>query len=122
MLLVPFMLGACKGESKSSEEESTSNKTPIDFTNMGGGSSSNYSCPKCGFTYDPYDTDIVFLNDNGMCKNCYNKLHGSSSGNQYGEGYEQGQEDAKNGLDPDPSGYGGNGQFEKGYEDGYDDY
>ena len=37
--------------------------------------------------------------------------------NQYGEGYEQGYEDASNGNDYDDS--GGNGQYRKGYEDGY---
>lgn len=42
-----------------------------------------------------------------------------SSENQYGEGYEQGYEDARNGNDYDDS--GGNGQYRKGYEDGYSD-
>lgn len=42
--------------------------------------------------------------------------------NQYSEGYEQGQEDARDGLEYNPDGYGGNGQFEKGYEDGYEDW
>ena len=41
-----------------------------------------------------------------------------SSGNQYGEGYEQGYEDAQNGNSYDDS--GGNGQYRKGYEDGYE--
>lgn len=50
------------------------------------------------------------------------KFQRRTSGNQYGEGYEQGQEDARRGLRPDPEGYGGNGQFEKGYEDGYEDW
>ena len=46
----------------------------------------------------------------------------SSGGNQYGKGYEQGQEDARRGLRPDPDRYNGNGQFNKGYEDGYEDW
>ena len=50
------------------------------------------------------------------------KFQRGTSGNQYGKGYEQGQNDARRGLDPDPEGYGGNGQFEKGYEDGYEDW
>lgn len=50
------------------------------------------------------------------------KFQRRTSGNQYGEGYEQGQEDARRGLGYDPEGYGGNGQFEKGYEDGYEDW
>ena len=50
------------------------------------------------------------------------KFQRSTSGNQYGKGYEQGQEDAQRGLEANPEGYGGNGQFEKGYEDGYEDW
>ena len=40
-----------------------------------------------------------------------------NTGNQYGEGYEQGYNDARNGNSYDDS--GGNGQYRKGYEDGY---
>ena len=41
-----------------------------------------------------------------------------NTGNQYGEGYEQGCEDARNGNVYDDS--GGNGQYRKGYEDGFE--
>lgn len=86
-------------------------------------------CPKCK---TGYDRDNIFAfpeGVNGICLSCYNKEHPENvshvnvtSGNQYGKGYEQGKEDAINGSEYDPSGYGGNGQFEKGYEDGYNDY
>lgn len=76
-----------------------------------------YTCPHCGMRVS---RDNIFHD----CQ--HTKFSGSSrssSGhNQYGEGYEQGQEDARMGLDPNPEGYGGNGQFEKGYEDGYEDW
>ena len=41
-----------------------------------------------------------------------------NAGNQYVDGYEQGYEDAKNGNIYDDS--GGNGQYRKGYEDGFE--
>jgi hypothetical protein len=41
-----------------------------------------------------------------------------NTGNQYGEAYEQGCEDARNGNVYDDS--GGNGQYRKGYEDGFE--
>lgn len=76
-----------------------------------------WTCPKCGFSFAPFDNRRY-----GHEEKCNGKIGGGGSYNEYGEGYEQGQEDARNGLDADPSGYGGNGQFEKGYEDGYEDY
>ena len=81
-------------------------------------------CPYCG---QWVDKDNIWHGYNGECLDRssgggHNDSYSNNGGNQYGEGYEQGQEDASRGLAPNPSGYGGNGQFEKGYEDGYNNY
>lgn len=81
-----------------------------------GASSTQYACPNCG----------LIISQSDITHNCRQKRsaqgdYSNSSGNQYGAGYEQGQKDVRNGLSPNPSGYGGNGQFEKGYEDGYNE-
>ena len=73
---------------------------------------SEKTCPHCG---------MRVLRRNIM-HDCQGTLTASGGGNQYSDGYDQGQEDAASGADYNPSGYGGNGQFEKGYEDGYNDY
>ena len=75
---------------------------------------SYYECPNC--------KKLVYRDDIFHECRLKNSGYGSSNGNQYGEGYEQGLEDAQNGLDYNPSGYGGNGQFKKGYEDGFNSY
>lgn len=82
-----------------------------------GASSTQYKCPNCG----------IIISQSDITHNCRqqkkstNGDYSNNRGNQYGLGYEQGQKDARNGLNPTPSGYGGNGQFEKGYVDGYND-
>lgn len=81
-----------------------------------GVSTAQYKCPDCG----------LIISQSNITHNCRHKRSvdgekSNNSGNQYGAGYEHGQKDARNGLSPNPSGYGGNGPFEKGYEDGYND-
>lgn len=120
LAIMPLLLTSCGGNSKSSEQEEKRSNVyivnhPDDVGKYGEGtylnSNSEYTCPHCGLR----------VSRNNIFHDCQ-KPKTYSGGNQYGEGYEQGQEDARNGLDPDPEGYGGNGQFEKGYEDGYEDW
>ena len=50
------------------------------------------------------------------------KFSSRGNSNKYSDGYEQGQEDARQGLESNPDIHSSNGQFKKGYEDGYEDW
>ena len=120
LAIMSLILTSCDGNKKSQEQEERSMtyiiNHPDDVNKYGEGTyintNSEYTCPHCGMRVS---RDNIFHDCQKPKTNC-------GGGNQYSEGYEQGQEDARNGLDPAPEGYGGNGQFEKGYEDGYEDW
>ena len=125
LVVMPLLLTSCGRNNKNSEQEEEREMIyivnhPDDVDKYGEDAfvmliPSEYTCPHCGMRVSRYN----ILHD---CQGINFHSSGRRGGNQYGEGYEQGQEDARMGLDPNPSGYGGNGQFEKGYEDGYEDW
>lgn len=107
-----FFLCSC-GNNKNQEQK---NIKPYNPNGYYGVSTTTYKCSNCGLIISQSD-----ITHNCRQRRTTNGEYSNSGGNQYGAGYEQGQEDARKGLSPNPSGYGGNGQFEKGYEDGYND-
>lgn len=123
LIVIPLLLTSCGRNNKNSGQEEERVMFHIvphsdDVDKFGEGvymvTDAEYTCPHCGMRVS---RDNIFHDCQGT------KFSSSGSrGNQYGEGYEQGQEDARRGFDPNPEGYGGNGQFEKGYEDGYEDW
>lgn len=126
IVFITFFFSSCNEKKKSAGQDEGRTMLyivnhPDDVDKNGKGTyintNSEKTCPHCGMRVS---RDNIFHD----CQNKNQIGNGSRSrgGNQYGKGYEQGQEDARNGLDPNPEGYGGNGQFEKGYEDGYEDW
>lgn len=120
-LLISVVLTSCGGNGTNTNQEYKTTTYIINHSGDKGkygngiyvNTNAERTCPHCGMRVS---VDNIFHD----CQNT--KFSSSGNGNQYGEGYEQGQDDARRGLDSDPDGYGGNGQFRKGYKDGYEDW
>lgn len=133
LALVSLFLISCENNSNSAESEEQERiiivNHPDDVGKYGEGTYINTNSEYTDADGNRWHRDNIFaprpgesMNDESYKNRNKGNGYRSSGGNQYRAGYEQGQEDARQGLDPDPSGYGGNGQFEKGYEDGYEDW
>ena len=124
-LLISIALTSCGGNStNSNHEERTMTyivNHPDDVGKYGEGTYINMNSEYTDRDGIRWSKDNIFAPGPGESLSD-EKFQRKTSGNQYGKGYEQGQEDASRGLDANPDGYGGNGQFEKGYEDGYEDW
>lgn len=120
-LLISTALASCGGNSTNSNpEERTMTyivNHPDDVGKYGEGTYINMNtertCPHCGLRVS---VDNIFHDCQGT------KFSSRGNSNKYSDGYEQGQEDARQGLESNPDIHSSNGQFKKGYEDGYEDW
>lgn len=124
---VSLILFSCDSDSQNKEGELQEHKQTYIINNeedtgkYGEGTYINTGTTRiCQYCGARVHRDNVIHGYNGECLKTQSS--DGNNGNQYSEGYDQGQKDAQNGLDSDPSRYGGNGQFDKGYEDGFNDY
>lgn len=124
-LIIGTFLTSCGGSSQKSNQGEQSTVYMINHSNdvgkYGEGTYVNMNSEYTDRDGIRWSKDNIFAPGPGESLSD-EKFQRKTSGNQYGKGYEQGQEDARRGLDANPDGYGGNGQFEKGYEHGYGDW
>ena len=126
LAFLPLLLTSCGGSKKSNNQEEQTTIYMVghsdDIGKYGKGTYINTNTEYKDRDGIRWSKDNIFAPGPGESLSDEKFQRRSSGGNQYGKGYEQGQEDAERGLNPNPDGYGGNGQFRKGYENGYEDW